>query len=426
MTRVSDRVHVVGAGLAGLSAAIWLMRSGRPLSLYEAAGHAGGRCRSFRDETLGRRIDNGNHLVLSGNEAVNDYLSAIGATDQLSGPARAEFPFVDLNSGERWTVRPSPGPIPWWILSPKRRVPGSRFTDYLRAIALARADASATVQDSLGAVAGGDVLYRRFWEPLTVAALNTDPTEAAACLLWPVLRETFARGEAACRPRIARNGLSACFVDPGVGALQAGGTELRFYRRLRSIGIDDGRVHVLTFNDGDVVHLSPGEAVVLAVPADAAAALLPGLITPRSARTIVNGHFLLPEAVPEVRFFGIVGGLCQWLFLRDDVASVTISAADDLAGESVRDLAERMWKEISAILGTGGGSLPAWRVVKEKRATFAQTPEEVARRPGAATPWRNLFLAGDWTNTGLPATIEGTLRSGRAAAQSVLAAAIDA
>ena len=120
------RVHVIGAGVAGLSVAVRASASGRPVTVWEAAGHAGGRCRSFDDSVLGRRIDNGNHLVLSGNQDVAAYLDLIGARDALIGPAVAEFPFVDLKSGERWAVRPGPGRVPWWVLSAKRRIPGTR------------------------------------------------------------------------------------------------------------------------------------------------------------------------------------------------------------------------------------------------------------------------------------------------------------
>jgi hypothetical protein len=112
------------------------------------------------------------------------------------------------------------------------------------------------------------------------------------------------------------------------------------------------------------------------------------------------------------------------LFVRGDVASVTVSAADSLAEEGSDAIATRMWREITRALGLEGQPLPAFRIVKEKRATFAQTPAETRRRPGFRTPWSNLLLAGDWTDTGLPATIEGSVRSGRTAAAAIVADSI--
>src|SRR5579863_3356602 len=133
------RVHVVGAGLAGLAASLQLAKAGADVVLHEAAPQAGGRCRSYFDEALGCRIDNGNHLVIAGNTAVMTYLREIDATGTVGGPPDARFDFLDLASGERWAVRPNPGRIPWWIFSADRRVPGTSAWDYLRGLRLALA-----------------------------------------------------------------------------------------------------------------------------------------------------------------------------------------------------------------------------------------------------------------------------------------------
>jgi hypothetical protein len=112
---------------------------------------------------------------------------------------------------------------------------------------------------------------------------------------------------------------------------------------------------------------------------------------------------------------GLVGGFAHWIFVRDDIVSITISAAREEAQLDAEEIAARCWADVQVALGIKG-DLPPFRVVKEKRATFAQDPASVAKRPGASTSLANLFLAGDWTNTGLPATIEGAIRSGRTAA----------
>src|SRR6516165_9026144 len=159
----AGQAHVVGAGLAGLAAATALADAGRPVRLYEASGHAGGRCRSYFDAELGCRIDNGNHLLLAGNRAARDYLDRIGADATLDGPLDAVFSFVDASTGERWALRPNRGGLPWWIGSAARRVPGTRTADYLAALSLRWAAPAATVAEVL------DVhrpLFRRLWEPL--------------------------------------------------------------------------------------------------------------------------------------------------------------------------------------------------------------------------------------------------------------------
>src|SRR5690606_14080103 len=280
-------VHVIGAGLAGLAAAVRLARRGQRVALYEAAQQAGGRCRSFFDRTLGRVIDNGNHLLLSGNRSACAYLDAIGAADTLIGPPDASFPFLDLATGERWTVRPNRGPLPFWVLMPSRRVPGTRFRDYLATRRLWRAGERHTVADCLRT---DDVLWRRFWSPLATAVLNTPPTLASARLLRAALEESFARGAAGCRPLIARTSLAASLIDPALTFLRRHGVEIGFGQRLRAIELDDRRARSLDFGQRRV-DLGPGDAVILALPPGQAAALLPGLVAPQASHTIVNGHF---------------------------------------------------------------------------------------------------------------------------------------
>ena len=109
---MTQTIHIIGAGLAGLSAAVRLTARGVKVAVYEANAQAGGRCRTYHDHGLGLMIDNGNHLLLSGNHAAQSYLREIGSEDRLVGPEQAEFPFVDLVSGERWTLRPNESRMP--------------------------------------------------------------------------------------------------------------------------------------------------------------------------------------------------------------------------------------------------------------------------------------------------------------------------
>ncbi|HEX2478446.1 MAG TPA: hydroxysqualene dehydroxylase HpnE [Geminicoccaceae bacterium] len=412
-------VHVVGAGLAGLAAAVRLAERGQPVTLYEAAQHAGGRCRSFFDRTLGRVIDNGNHLLVSGNRSALAYLDAIGASERLTGPADASFPFVDLTTRERWTVRPNRGPLPFWVMLPSRRVPGTHVGDYLAAWRLWRADERQTLADCLRT---DDVLWRRFWSPLATAVLNTPAETASARLLWAALRESFALGAAGCRPLIARASLAASLVDPGLRFLRQHGTEIAFGQRLRAIGLEDRRASFLDFGQRRI-DLQAGDRAILALPPGQVGALLPGTATPQESHAIVNGHFRLPAPVRlpgNAALLGLIGGTAEWLFVRDDLVSLTVSAADSLADETSDIIAARLWADTAVALGLPARPQPPARIVKERRATFAQTPEQAARRAPAATRWPNLFLAGDWTATELPATIEGAIRSGHVAAELAL------
>ena len=166
--------------------------------------------------------------------------------------------------------------------------------------------------------------------------------------------------------------------------------------------------------------LGAADKIILAVPPSAARDLVPGLQTPGAYRAIVNAHFKIapPQDFPPL--MGIVNGTIEWLFAFPSRLSVTISGADRLLDIAREELAERIWAEVAKVTQIEK-PLPTWQIIKEKRATFAATVEENERRPGAGTAYANLLLAGDWTATGLPATIEGAIRSGHRAAGMVVA-----
>jgi hydroxysqualene dehydroxylase len=409
----TGRVHIVGAGLAGLAAAVMLTGSGHRVFLHEAAPHAGGRCRSYFDTELGCRIDNGNHLVLSGNTGTLDYLERIGALDTLEGPAEANFPFIDVATQQRWTVRLNQGPLPWWILRREKRVPGTRARDYLTVLALRRVDPSATVAAVLDP---GQSLFRHLWGPLAVAALNTSAEQASAELFWRLLAETLGRGGSACRPLLPRVGLSETFVEPALARLRVQGAEIRFGARLRALNFAAERVSQLIFEAGPIT-VDGDDRVILAVPAMIAARLVPALAVPNLYSPIVNAHFRCAMPADEPLFYGIIGGTAEWIFRKREVLSVTVSAADQIVDFDAAELREHFWRDVATAFQRPARPVPPARVVKERRATFLASPEQLKRRPQQTTAWSNLLLAGDYVDTGLPATIEGAIRSGFAAAR---------
>jgi hydroxysqualene dehydroxylase len=408
--------HIVGAGISGLSAAVRLANANFKVRVYEATQQAGGRCRSYFDAATNLTIDNGNHLLLSGNRHALAYAKSIGTEAGLVGPQRAQFPFVDLKTDRRWQLDLGNGRLPSWLFDAARRVPDTGMSDYLALMPLIWSSPERLVGD---AIPCKGLLYDRLVQPLLLAALNVDPPEGSAGLAGAIVRETLLAGGQACRPLIARDGLSAVLIEPAVKLLQDRGADIHFGYELRKLESAAGRVNALNFGE-ETIAVAPSDVVVLAVPPRPTATLLPGLKKPTEFRAIVNAHFRFdpPQGTPPI--LGVVGGLVEWIFAFPQRLAITISGADRLVDAPREELAQAMWRDICQACGMTA-ALPPWQIVRERRATFAATPEQNALRPAAATAFKNLFLAGDWTDTGLPATIEGSVRSGDRAADLALA-----
>ncbi|HZP75969.1 MAG TPA: hydroxysqualene dehydroxylase HpnE [Pseudolabrys sp.] len=409
-------IHIIGAGLAGLAAAVRLAPTRRPVIVHEATAQPGGRCRSYYDHVTGMVIDNGTHLLLSGNQSARSYLQAIGAEALLQGPANAEFQFADRVSGKEWTLRLNDGRFPWWIFDKSARVPDTRLRDYLPLMRLLWPGGDKPLQEIMDC---DGPLYERLVEPLLLAAMNLRPPRGSASLAATVLRETLALGGKACRPLIAPEGIGRAFIDPAIAYLREQGVVVAFEHTLHRLHFVSGCVARLDFGSNDEVTLGERDVVVLAVPAYAAASLVPGLETPSAFRSIVNVHYRIdvPGALPSM--IGVINGTAEWIFAFPGRVAVTVSDAGHLLDLSRETLAQGIWDDVAAVLKLDA-ALPPWQIVRERRATFAATPEENAKRPGLRTVYGNLLLAGDWTATGLPATIEGAVRSGDRAANAII------
>ncbi|QQR68587.1 MAG: FAD-dependent oxidoreductase [Alphaproteobacteria bacterium] len=430
---MTGTTHILGAGLSGLAAAVTLSARGCAVVVHEGGTQAGGRCRSYDDAELGCRLDNGTHLMLSGNRAAMAFMRRTGGQAHVKIAAQAAFDFMDLADGARWRLRVNDGPFPLWLFIRHARIPGTHAADYLTDMArLLRAPRTALIAEVLG----GSPLYRPLWQPLTVAILNTEPENAAAILLRRVLMETVLRGGRFCRPMLAREGLSPCLIDPALAYLAARSTPVHYGRRAKALRLGATRVEGIEFASGEAIELGPRDNLILALPAMGAAELLPSLRLPDAFRPILNAHFKADWPYARLPLtasggmIGVLGGISEWIAvkpcLRPDgtadeqscVISVTVSAAQNHMDQPAATLAATLWDEIvRSLMLPADLALPAYRILKEKRATFAATPEQLAKRPPPRTAWRNMVLAGDWTDTGLPATIEGALRSGVKAAK---------
>jgi squalene-associated FAD-dependent desaturase len=409
------RAYVIGAGLSGLSAAVMLASGGAQVEVLEAAPQAGGRCRSYFDASLGQVIDNGNHFVLSGNHATMNYLRTVGAQEGLVGPDKALTAFIDIRSGESWTISPNDGFVPVWLFNSARRVPGTHPADYLEIAKLLAAGPEKTIADVLSCQGA---LWERLLRPFFLGALNTQPESASAALAGALVRETFAKGGRAYRTRIAHPTLAAVFVDPALEFLSRSGARVRLGERVRRIVLGSVSATALEVQEA-TIPLSAADAVIVATPPWVTSEFLPGIKVPDEFSAIVNAHFKVPAPADVPGMLGVIGGTAEWIFSFADRMSVTISGADRLIDLDREALAKTIWEDVRAATHVRG-DMPAWQIVKERRATFRATPSQAARRPGSKTSVKGVYLAGDWTDTGLPATIEGAIRSGVRGAELAL------
>jgi hypothetical protein len=253
--------------------------------------------------------------------------------------------------------------------------------------------------------------------PLLVAALNIEPSAGSAALAGAVIRETIALGGQACRPLVAREGLGSALIEPALTLLRARNSPVRMGHQLHRLHASGARVETLDFGS-DKIALESDDVVILAVPPYAASALVADLKVPTEFRAIVNAHFRIEPAPYQPAILGLINSTTEWVFAFPGRVATTISAGDRLIDTPRDALARTIWSEVAAATGLPA-DLPPWQIVRERRATFAATPEQDALRPGPQTRFSNVLLAGDWTNTGLPATIESAIRSGRRAADLV-------
>ena len=444
--RRSPDVVVIGAGFAGLSAACVLAERGARVLVLEARPQLGGRATAFADRETGERVDNGQHVLFGCYRATFEFLRRIGAEQNVSQQSSLEFPCYDA-SGVRSTLKCPPLPAPVHLLAGVLNWKPIPWAERLAALRLVPPLLAArrqlrsgnsmrateeNVHTWLKRYGQGEVLIEWLWEPLAVAALNQSIEHASAAPFVRVLAEMFSSDRAAAAIVLPLKPLDETYAIPARDFIVRHGGEVRTSAL--------ARVHV---NTDKTRHVEVGGSrletpMVLAAVAwhslsnlfPSAPAALAGPLCDAAqmeSMPIVTVNLWYDRTVMAEPFAGLPGRTMQWVFdkrltfgERASHLSLVSSGASAIAGRANQELIALARDEI-------GQSLPAAReahvvratVIREKRATFSLAPGQ-PRRPGPRTDVSGLFLAGDWTDTGLPATIEGAVVSGHAAARAIL------
>ncbi|MBA3886609.1 MAG: FAD-dependent oxidoreductase [Acidobacteria bacterium] len=443
-------VVVIGGGFAGLSAASLLAGHGTRVLVVDARPQLGGRATAFTDRTTGELVDNGQHVLFGCYYQTLDFLRRIGAEGNVRFQASLEIPYID-GAGQRSVLRCPPLPSPYHLLAAVLDWDAMPWRDRLNAVRLAgplrraRRDldrtgavafgGTATVADWLEAHGQGATLRAWLWEPLAVAALNQPVDQAAAAPFIRVLAEMFGPDPRAAALVLPTTPLHLMYAEPARAFITARGGEVRTNALARLV-IRGGMVDGVDIRGERIT----APHVIAAVPWFAMRALLgpepPAALAPLLARCeamhsmpIVTVNLWYDRTVMDDAFVGLPGREMQWVFDKRAVfgeaashLSLVSSGATALTGMSAEDLTALAAREVAEALPRArAATLLRSTVVREKRATFSLAPGQPSR-PGNVTPVEGLLLAGDWTDTGMPGTIESAVMSGHRAAQTILAA----
>jgi zeta-carotene desaturase len=435
-------VLVIGGGFAGLAAGVALAEGGWRVRLLEQRPYLGGRARSFVDPQRGSVVDNGQHLFMGCYHSTIRFLSTIGTLDRVRFQERLTVHFLDRNG--RFSHLQCPDlPSPWHLLLGVLRSGSLTFREKLEVLRLGmalrekneakRSPKGLNVRKWLTRLGQSERLQRIFWDLLCIAALNEDPEIANAVLFQRVLRLALFTSPADSCLGIARVGLSEVYVDAAADFIRAKGGRVECGNGVSRLLVSEGQCRGVLLSSGGQIEAA---SVVSAVPCFQFAGLLPGdllrqesfvaaLILLRPA-PIISINLWFDRPITDLDFAGLRGATVQWLFNKgknqsDGYVSLVLSGAYRHIATSKEELLAMALREL-------GDFFPEARqarllhslVIKERFATFSPTCEAEELRPATRTPIRGLFLAGDWTATGLPATIEGAVQSGYAAAQAIM------
>jgi len=437
-----QHVGILGGGLAGLAAGVALAERGVRVTVFEARPQLGGRAYSFVDEASGEVVDNGQHAMMGCYHHSLDFFERIGATAKLARQDNLRVAMVDTRGGQgRIAAAPLPSPLHmlagilgYRLLSHRERAMALLAGARMMAIRRQRDPRLAqwTVEQMLVALGQSTWSREAFWNPVAVATLNELPDRACAAPFAEVLARAFFGRRADSQFVLARVGLSELYTDEARRFIEQRQGKVECGAIAQQVRIDGDRCTAVVLRDGREFDV---DACISAIPPRALGSLLPALNTwgELGSAPIVSVHLWFDRPVLEDEFVGLIGTTTQWVFNRTRLLgngapspldrqhlSAVISAAHELREWPSEQIVATVIEDLHRCLPLARVAQRTRAVViKEKHATISLTPDSERRRPSTRTAIRNLYLAGDWVRTGLPATIESAVLSGRNAAQCV-------
>ncbi len=423
-------VTVIGGGVAGLSAAVFLADKDFDVTLTEASPKLGGRAYSFFDKTIGDTIDNGQHILASWYHNTFDFLKIIGSYDKLTFQKQLEVKFIDETAAE-YTLKAPNLPPPFHLVGGIMGYGALGFTDKRAIVKLVNAvKKDKFTADELKAV-NTDELFRlteqterlitNFWKPFIIAVFNAEPENTSAYLFAKMIKTGFLE-KGGSNLVLPNSFLDELYVQPARDYLNSKNAKA-FTNKAANINFGDNEVTSIILEDNREIK---SDFYISAVPFFNFQNLVGESIYNRDysymkdlkSSPIVNIHLKFDRSIDDIfpqQFVGLLNTKVQWIFkVKSDQLCLVISAAREITEMDKEDIIKVAKDELlKCIPGFKEFNVTGSRVLKEMRATFVPDKDSIGKRPTSATKFKNFFICGDWTDTELPATIEGAVKSSR-------------
>ena len=440
-------VLIIGGGFAGLAAAVDLAAAGQRVLVLERRAFLGGRAYSFTDQTTGDTIDNGQHLMMGCYHHTLSFLNKIGATSKLKFQASPRVDFLHEHEGHASFQCPAL-PAPLHLLAGLSKLQSIGWKDRLNALRVGLALrtmnghrarlADITVREWLTELGQTEKMQQRFWNLVALATLNETPERASADMFARVLDQAFMHTKQDSTMVISRVGLSDLYTADATRFIEAHGGEVRLNATVTSIDFENGQAVGVTLRQGERL---AAEVIVSAAPYFMLKTMLaPEIIAINeqfraipefTSAPIVSINLWYDEPVTDLEFVGLLDSRIEWVFNKNAIAgdrdsqrqhlALVISGAHEAANLPKEQLVELAINEMKRFFPAARCQEPAHSfVIRERDATMSHTVGMAKLRPPQRTPFSNFFLAGDWTATGLPATIESAVWSGQECARAIL------
>lgn len=422
---------VIGGGFAGLSASAHLSNAGYNVELIEASPKLGGRAFSFIHKQTNAIIDNGQHIMMGCYNETLKFLKLINALDKITVQENLRVNFLKTNF-ELHELKASSSFYPFNLLSAILNYSAITFRErlsilcfFLKLPLFAQRDLSKMSVDNLLMKENqNENVKKAFWAIICVGALNTNLKKASAKVFVDILKEIFLKGSFGSKIILPRTSLSEMYCEPARQFIETRNGKIVLSERVEEIKVEKRKaVEIRT----DKRRISDSEFVVCAIPFYAAQKILPflnlGDFNPQYS-SILNVHVWLAEAKKEnnldKNFYALIGSKLHWVFRHDSHITCVISDAGYLLNLTDDELMKMITEELGKYMNITANDIKDYFIIKEKRATFIPSNEILNNRPNTETEVKNLFLAGDWVNTGLPSTIESAVKSGKVATEAVV------